>query len=257
MAKYKIGITEAGDAGIDLSWTKKLDAVDGAIVITKNMTNKFLDSAIEFKDKLIVHATLTGFGGSVLEPFVPYPHQEQGKIMELIQRGFPKEKIVIRIDPIIPSTKGCSKALLIMKAFIKDGFSRFRVSVIDMYPHARDRFKRTGLPCPYGEGFAPSIPQLEAVDKIIAKAKEYHSELWGDSKPIRIESCAEPGLKEPIACGCISDYDLALLNLNADDSDGEYGFQRKNCLCYPGKTELLTRKRQCINGCLYCYWKDE
>ena len=35
MAKYKIGITERGDAGLDVSWVGKLDAVDGAVVITK------------------------------------------------------------------------------------------------------------------------------------------------------------------------------------------------------------------------------
>ena len=33
---YKIGITEAGDAGIDRSWANRLDEVDGAILITKN-----------------------------------------------------------------------------------------------------------------------------------------------------------------------------------------------------------------------------
>lgn len=257
MAKYRIGITEAGDAGIDLSWTKKMDTVDGAIVITKNMTNKFLDSVIEFKDKLIVHATVTGYGGSVLEPYVPYPHQAQERIEELVQKGFPKEKIVIRVDPIIPTPKGCRKALLVIREFIRNGYTRFRISVIDMYPHARNRFRRAGLPCPYGEGFAPSIPRLEAVDKIIVKAKEYYNELWGDSKPLRIESCAEPCLKEPIACGCVSEYDLALLNLTLDNDGERQGFQRKDCLCYPGKTELLTQKRQCINGCLYCYWRDE
>lgn len=34
MAKYRIGVIEAGDTGLDLSWADKLDAVDGAIVIT-------------------------------------------------------------------------------------------------------------------------------------------------------------------------------------------------------------------------------
>lgn len=29
--KHKIGITEAGDAGLDRSWASKLDTVDGAI----------------------------------------------------------------------------------------------------------------------------------------------------------------------------------------------------------------------------------
>lgn len=34
----KIGITEQGDAGLDLSWVKKLSNVDAAILITKNLT---------------------------------------------------------------------------------------------------------------------------------------------------------------------------------------------------------------------------
>lgn len=36
----KIGITERGDPSIDFTWTKKLDKVDGAILITKNLTGQ-------------------------------------------------------------------------------------------------------------------------------------------------------------------------------------------------------------------------
>lgn len=35
MPAYKIGITEAGDAGVDLSWVDKMGSVDGAVLITK------------------------------------------------------------------------------------------------------------------------------------------------------------------------------------------------------------------------------
>ena len=31
MAKYKIGITEAGDAGLDLSWKERLESVTGSL----------------------------------------------------------------------------------------------------------------------------------------------------------------------------------------------------------------------------------
>jgi hypothetical protein len=55
MPKYKIGITEAGDAGLDLSWANKLDTVDGAIVITKCITPDFYEVALANKDKLIIH----------------------------------------------------------------------------------------------------------------------------------------------------------------------------------------------------------
>lgn len=35
MTLYKIGITEAGDAGVDLSWGEKLNRIDAAVLITK------------------------------------------------------------------------------------------------------------------------------------------------------------------------------------------------------------------------------
>lgn len=52
MALYKIGITEAGDAGVDLSWVEKLDRVDAAVLITKCVSPDFFDAALEHKDRL-------------------------------------------------------------------------------------------------------------------------------------------------------------------------------------------------------------
>lgn len=56
MPKYKIGITEAGDAGLDLSWANKLDTVDGAIVITKCITPDFYEVALANKDMMSIRA---------------------------------------------------------------------------------------------------------------------------------------------------------------------------------------------------------
>jgi len=258
VARYKIGITEAGDAGLDLSWADKLDTVDGAIVITKCVTPDFYDAALSNKGKLIIHTTFTGYGHSVLEPNVPSPYDEFDAIMALERAGFPKEKIVIRIDPIIPTPKGIATAKNVFKTFMDVGFSRFRVSIIDMYPHVRERFIDAGLPLPYdGRGFYPSVEQVQAVDKMFEDVKEYwfsigRRMLFGDV--LRIESCAEPGLKNACRCGCISEYDLNLLGLTEKEPDS-FGYQRPNCLCYSGKTELLKHKERCPNGCLYCYWK--
>lgn len=119
MSRYKIGITEAGDAGLDLSWADKLNTVDGAIVITKCVTPGFYDAALSNKDKLIIHTTFTGYGHSVLEPNVPYPYDEFDAIMALEQAGFPKEQIVIRIDPIIPTPKGITTAKNVFKTFME------------------------------------------------------------------------------------------------------------------------------------------
>lgn len=258
MAKYKIGITEAGDAGLDLSWINKLDTVDGAVVITKCISPEFYDAVLSNKDKLIIHATFTGYGRSVLEPNVPPPYDEFDAIMALEQAGFPKEKIVIRIDPIIPTTKGIDMAKSVFKTFMDVGFSRFRMSIIDMYPHVRERFKEAGLPLPYGErGFYPSAKQVRAVDKMLEDVERYWFNIGNRAlfrDVLRIESCAEPGLKNACQCGCISEYDMNLLGLTEREPDS-FGYQRKNCMCYSGKTELLKRKEKCPHGCLYCYWK--
>lgn len=51
MAKYKIGITEAGDAGLDLSWEPYVDNLDGVVLVTKNITPSFHDAALRNKEK--------------------------------------------------------------------------------------------------------------------------------------------------------------------------------------------------------------
>ena len=93
MAKYKIGITEAGDAGIDLMWAHKMDTVDGAILVTKCISPDFYDEVLKsrVRDKVIIHATFTGYGRSVLEPLVPPPYEELDAINTLVRSGFPQE----------------------------------------------------------------------------------------------------------------------------------------------------------------------
>lgn len=156
-------------------------------------------------------------------------------------------------------TGRCDKLVVVnvIKTFIDMGFNRYRISVIDMYPHVRERFKAVGLPLPYGLKFSPNESQLRAVDGMILDAKNHLISLGKPLKDLRIESCAEPGLTEAIACGCISGYDLELLKLYYGSPPDKVGYQRKNCMCYSGKVELLEHKQQCPHSCLYCYWKSK
>lgn len=253
MANYKIGITEDGDAGLDLSWEEKLPSVDGAVLITKNITPEFIDAVIRNKNKLIVHATITGYGSSIIEPNVPSPEEAFAHLSKLAEKGFPKHKTVIRVDPIIPTQKGIEKAYEVIKKGIENGYGRLRVSIIDMYPHVRSRFAEKELPLPYGEkGFIPSESQSRNVDKMLRSLIEYGNKRRFHAQ---IETCAEPQLTNALQQGCISSQDLELLNLEDDTNNDNVGFQRKNCLCYSGKTELLTNKKRCPHQCLYCYWK--
>ena len=243
----KIGITERGDASVDYGWVSKMDSVDGAVLITKNITPKFIDTVLPFKDKVIVHATTTGFGGTVLEPNVPDFKTEIQNMKALMDRGFPANHIVLRIDPIIPTKKGLAAASEVFMQAVKQGLWRVRISVIDMYPHVRDRFTQAGLPLPF-KGFQASDEQMLAVNTMVQR--------WKAACPnAEICCCAESRLKEPIQQGCISPIDLTILGLHNEESSAT-GFQRKGCLCLSCKTELLTERHQCPHGCLYCYWKD-
>lgn len=249
----KFGITEAGDAGIDLSWVEKLKTVDGAILVTKNITPKFMRAVLELfwagKANFIIHVTCTGWGGTELEPNVPYYKKQLEAANMLVNFfGFPKERVVIRVDPIIPINIGLRRAEEVFVLACKMGFTRFRVSVLDMYPHVRERFIAADYRLPYGENFTASDDQFADVDKMLAEVKLRFPD-------VMIMSCAEPKLKVPRKVGCVSGYDLDILGIDTDE-ETKPNYQRPNCLCIGNKTELLDNKKRCPHQCLYCYWKD-
>ena len=241
----KIGITERGDAGRDLSWSSKMDSVDGAVIISKSLTDELIDALLRYQSKVIFHNTCTGYGGSVLEPHVPLYQTNFRQLQKLIESGFDPARVVLRVDPIIPTPKGldtfCSVVLDAPKQV-----ERCRISVLDMYPHVRKRFLDSGLPDPYQGKFQASDEQFDAVIKTI------ENRLGGRL----FEVCNEPKLVHPniIQSGCIAEADLNILEIDISKSKAG-GYQRRGCLCLGNKTELLTQKHQCPNRCMYCYWK--
>ena len=251
----KIGITERGDPSIDYSWVKKMDKVDGAIIITKNLTDKLIEEAIPYMYKLIFHVSCTGYGQTVVEPNIPeYTHQLSQALKVL--RMMSSESVVIRIDPIIPTYKGLKRAKKVFETAYKLGFRRFRVSLMDAYPHVRERFKalekeyslENDSCLPYGDRFSPTPEQIKAANDLFKEMKDKYSD-------ISIESCAEKDLTETERIGCVSEKDLKILGLDMKNVDS-VGYQRKGCLCCSAKTELLSNKKQCPYKCLYCYWKN-
>ena len=68
---FKFGITERGDAGLDLTWTDRIHAVEGAVIISKCANLEFSQALLNYREKIIYHSTCTGFGGTLFEPNVP------------------------------------------------------------------------------------------------------------------------------------------------------------------------------------------
>ena len=237
----KFGVTEAGDAGINFEWLDNLQPAN--IIITKQLTinnTRLINGLLDNKDRIILHCTCTGYGGTEMERNVPNPSEIHTGIEELIKMGFPTSQIVLRTDPIIPTKKGIEKAEYVWRLFSDTGITRCRFSIIDLYPHAKERIIKCFHKLPFNTFKAPQ----EMINNLLIHIK-YFEHIY------QFESCAE---NTPYQLGCISQKDLDILGIDYQSEVG--GFQRRGCLCIAGKTELLRNRKRCPSQCLYCYWKD-
>lgn len=251
----RIGITEYGDAGVDFRWENKLKEIDGVILITKNLNDTFIKKVLSHMNEvpIVVHCTCTGWGHTRMEPNVPDYKQQLSQMKKLIESGFPASRMVLRIDPIFPTEKGIKRVSEMLRYYHSLGLPeneiRYRISIVDEYPHVRERYKKLGFTPMYGGSFYPSDKQRNLVGNALS---EY---------PYQFDTCAEDILayKFPATFrikGCISTEDLQIMGIKYDGRFPENPQGRNGCHCLACKTELLTPRKKCPHNCLYCFWKD-
>lgn len=254
----KIGITERGDAGIDFSWIPMLKTVDGAILITKKMSDAFNKCVMSAEKPVIIHCTCTGWGGTYMESNVQ-PYEEQlAYLQRLIGMGFPINRVVLRLDPIIPNEEGLRRAENVLEYMChrspryQPEKLRVRFSVVDEYPHIRERLAKAGVSSIYEDVSGMSRYRADVNEKraVAALLSKY---------PFAYEACAEDWALRymKVDCiGCVSRNDMEIMGLSVPGTLWENQQGRKDCHCLTCKTELLSNKKRCPNGCLYCYWHD-
>ena len=251
----KIGITEYGDAGVDLRWENKLHNLDGVILITKNMNDTFISKVLQHIQEIpiIVHCTCTGWGSSIMEPNVPDYKTQLNQLQKIINAGFPAERVVLRIDPVFPTDKGIKRIKDMLAYYhmlnLPEDKIRYRISIVDEYPHVRERYKKLGFTPMYNGNFCPSYKQIDLVGTELSTLG-YH-----------FDTCAEDILASKFhdtfsIKGCISRTDLEIMGIQYDNSLFENPQKRTGCHCLSCKTELLRPKQKCPHNCLYCFWKD-
>lgn len=232
----EIGVTERGDPALNLEWVNWVLDGKPAILITKdpakllNLLRNLGRSRIVSSPppNVIVHCTVTGYGGTKYEPNVPSKEDALAGYNALIAH-LGADRVVLRIDPVIPTESGAAVALEV----IKHANTRVRISFMDNYPHIRKRF--------YVAGCEPLNYDFHAPLKL-------RKEIWTWlGKP---EVCGEPGFK---CTGCLSEKDCNILGVIPDERKTH---QRPHCACLANKHELLELKGRCPHGCVYCYWKD-
>lgn len=255
LKNIKIGITEYGDAGIDYRWESKLATVDGAILITKNINPLFRKKVLEHlrETPIIIHCTCTGWGNTAIEPHVPGYKAQLLNLKFLLEAGFPAGNIVLRIDPVFPTEQGLEKVREVLTFFhsleLPEKEIRYRMSIVDEYPHVRDRYSEAGIKPIYKGKFGPSGEQIKAVAKVFSEF------------PYIFATCAEDTLAKVapdtfISKGCCSIEDLQIMGLAEKAKDMfENPQKRAGCHCLSCKTELLKPRIECSHKCMYCFWK--
>ena len=124
------------------------------------------------------------------------------------------------------------------------------MSVVDLYPHVKERLASVGYKVFYDTFTAPDAV-FRRIDTIFCPFYHY----------FKFECCAEPKLFSYnfVHCGCASYYDLELLGFDRE-MQKEYGLpdtkQRGDCKCLAKKQILGVKPCRCPHGCLYCFWKD-
>lgn len=258
----RIGITERGDAGWNLEWydvLKDTGSYDGAILITKYITDAFIEKAVDLYKKgfpLIIHATVTGWGGTFVEPGIHDYHTQLNKACDLCKAGFPIENLVIRVDPIWPTSSGLKRAAEVIEEAKSLGLlqkkktARLRVSILDEYKHVKERIRRADHEPVYGDKFYPPVFMVEKTAEMLK------------NENVPFETCAEELLTKKCpelaaVKGCVSETDLALMGLGIKDVNEMYENKqrRSGCHCLSCKSELFNDRKPCPTKCIYCCWK--
>jgi hypothetical protein len=227
-----IGITERGDPSFDMSWIPWAAQGKPTILITKN-PEKILDVLQTIHNRnVIVHCTITGYGATNLEPEVPPVSRSIPAYFELCDYLFP-ERVVLRVDPVIPTTEGVEVARNVLKLRRRRTTGRnARISFIDQYDHIKGPLHQCGIDLPWETFHAPVEIRRAAWDAL--------------EKP---DVCGEPDFP---CVGCVSEMDCKILGVKPFTG---FNAQRKFCACLANKKELLKKKKQCPHLCMYCYFK--
>jgi DNA repair photolyase len=242
----KIGITEFSDPVFYKSWEKwALEKREPTILITKNFTELIKQYPLLLVQKnILIHVTITGYGTSFIEPGVPNPQH----IVDMLRCNIYKERVVIRIDPIIPIEPFISQSKQIYDYCKNLRYKRFRISIMDLYPHVLKRMEKD-INSP---DFIYRLKHAYAYDPLIEHNHMMHAPL-SLRKPVLdlfpdAEICGEPGIK---CSGCLSRDDLKLMGIEPEFRYNKSS-QREFCNCLGIKKELC-KSGTCKHNCIYCY----
>ncbi len=188
--------------------------------------------------------TITGLGGTALEPAVPPWQDAVRRLDALVEFVGDPRRVAVRFDPIVHwAEAGAVRSNLpFAEAVFRAAAERGITRVISSFAQLYDKVRRRGWPW----HDPPAEEKVEIGRQLLALARAYDLSLRACCDPFLLEAGAEPS-------HCI---DAALLTelhprgLPADPRPDKG--QRAGCGCTLS-VDIGSYKQRCPNGCLYCY----
>ena len=194
--------------------------------------------------QVVVHFTVTGLGGTGLEPGAPALREALDQLPRLVELVGTPERVVARFDPIVHWWEGnrrqtnLAAAEPVFRACARNGIREVRTSFATLYGKVLRRAVRWHDPSP------------EERTRIALALRDL-----ARTHGVRLSSCSDPALE---AAGiprapCIDGSRLTELHPDRRPASTRRDRgQRPDCLCTEG-ADIGSYTMVCPGGCLYCY----
>lgn len=203
-----------------------------------------LRHALASYDQVFCHLTVTGLGGSALEPNIPPWTRVIDQLAELVELAGDQRRVSLRFDPIVhwhdgeETKSNFSLAPEILRRCAACGVRAVRISFATLY----NKVLRRG----WSWYDPPLSERLRMVRELLALAEPLG---------LSVHACSERGLQAggAVASKCIDGDLLAELHpLGLPARGGKDSGQRTECGCTPS-VDIGSYAMRCPNGCRYCY----
>jgi hypothetical protein len=198
--------------------------------------------------QLFFHLTLTGLGGTALEPGVAPPERVSRQFAELVNLAGNPQRVQWRFDPILAWNKGSGVKTNLRgfsewtRAAADAGLKTVTVSWCQDYPKLRRRFVRAGV-----RRVEPTAARVGTVAAHLLEVSARHG--------LEVRACSCPALAAAGLPGarCVDAELLTRLHPRQWPAPGgKDAGQRPACGCAPA-VDIGDYSLSCPRGCLYCY----
>ena len=200
-------------------------------------------------DQVYLHFTVTGLGGTAVEPGVPGPRAALAQLAELTALAGHPQRVSVRFDPVLfweedgAVSSNFSFFEEVASSAAAQGVKDIRMSFAQWYGKAARRAAARRFPF-----FVPSDEDERARAAELAAIAAAHG--------LTLHVCCQPGLAgvpgvKPSAC--IDGRLLESLHPGREPASRRKDRgQRAGCLCTESK-DIGSYTQACPHGCVYCY----